>query len=546
MPLRLLSLLCIAALLLMPAQGQAWDDLSVEKWLAEPGVKLLAVEFYATWCKPCQEAIPKWKKLQKKYRAKGLRLVVVAVQSEGSCSSPDWVPDKVVCDFDGSIAERWHSQDLPQAFLWSWQGNSLVANGSVEQVEGAVKDFFASVPRILVAPPEDLRGDKLPRKLSRQVKHLVRSELKRASKFDLVADEKEREELRKLRKAGHAANFDEDTQCKLGEEVSPNSQLKITVAETNRGTKLRLELFSLEKGCLTASSHAPVIDRDYEAAAVEAVAKLVRSLLGEVKVPGGGTEGTVAAAAPTLGGYEEFARAADLAAAKSAELEKSWAIVERVVGQDGVRKEQKVAALEKFLAEYQDRNPHKSEARGLLRGLTARGSTETSWVTVGLAGPMHVPAGGLVEIYRRRHSRFQWAALSCYYYPFDAGNEDAENYEKIDVWGVGVGGLGARWSPGASGMHELGFLSFPLSYGVFSRNNFKDLGSAIDVATYTLLHTKLYYRVLFGAWHLEAGLVVPLFWLAKTKRYPGIESNTDEAYGFRGIAPFLYYFGGGF
>ena len=544
MTARLLAFFCCATIVLSPCTGRAWDDLDIRSWLGDPGVKLLAVEFYATWCKPCQEAVPKWKKLQKKYRAKGLRLVVVAVQSEGSCSSPDWVPDRVVCDGDGSIAQRWRAQDLPQAFLWSWQGNPLVANGSVEQVEAAIKDYFGSVPRILVAAPEDLRGDPLPKKIGRQVKQLVRSELKRASKFDLVADKKERDELRKLRKAGHAVNFDEDTQCKLGEEVSPNSQLKITVAETRRGTKLRLELFSLEKGCLTASAHAPVIDKDYEAAAVEAVAKLVRGLLGDVKVPGGAATAVVRTvpdspgpgSGPAPGGYEEFLVAAEAAKRKNKTLENAWNVVDKVVQQEGLKKEHKVAALEKFIADFPKDNPYVGEAERLRDRLTLGAAVGTSWLTLGVTGGP-VPGGVTLEAFRFRYKNFQWSVLEFHF-------ELATQF----LMGGGLLGLGYKWNMGAAGKHEFGFMSFPLSYAYADVTVYNaDTGNSdeYDYGSICLLNTKLYYRLNFTHWHLEAGILTPLFWLGSYDDW-NHEDDSYDSKPYQGVFPALYYFSGGF
>ena len=77
----------------------------VSTWLDRPGVKLLAVEFYATWCKPCMAAVPRWKALHEKHRDDGLRLVVVATQDpKAGCANPGWNPDDVVCDDDGAIA----------------------------------------------------------------------------------------------------------------------------------------------------------------------------------------------------------------------------------------------------------------------------------------------------------------------------------------------------------------------------------------------------------------------------------------------------------
>jgi len=46
------------------AQADAFEELDIRGWLAQPGTRLVAVEFYATWCKPCMKAVPKWKALQ--------------------------------------------------------------------------------------------------------------------------------------------------------------------------------------------------------------------------------------------------------------------------------------------------------------------------------------------------------------------------------------------------------------------------------------------------------------------------------------------------
>ncbi len=60
--------------------AQAGESLQIGDWLARPGVRLVAVEFYATWCKPCMEAMPRWKALKEKYYKDGLRVIVVNTQ----------------------------------------------------------------------------------------------------------------------------------------------------------------------------------------------------------------------------------------------------------------------------------------------------------------------------------------------------------------------------------------------------------------------------------------------------------------------------------
>ena len=255
----------------------AWDEFnqySIADELKKPGVKLVAVDFYATWCVPCNEAIPKWKKLQEKYGDKGFKLIVVSVQSEGSCSQPpQWNPDKIVCDYDGDIAEAWHASNLPQAFLWSWQGNLLVAHGGVDNVAAAIEQYFKKIPRVYVEEGND-----------KNIYKMVRSELIKNSKIEIVASDKERKALVELRKKSSHMNYDAKLQCKLGEEVSANSRLVISKQKHGKKDSLVLELFSVEKGCLTASGTAQMRG-NMETEVAEAVYNLLKNLLGTVSMP---------------------------------------------------------------------------------------------------------------------------------------------------------------------------------------------------------------------------------------------------------------------
>ena len=258
----------------------AWDEFnqySIADELRKPGVKLVAVDFYATWCEPCNAAIPKWKKLQEKYGDKGFKLIVVSVQSEGSCSQPpQWNPDKIVCDYDGDIADAWHANDLPQAFLWSWQGNLLVAHGTVDNVAAAIETYFQKIPRVYVEGGDD-----------ENIYKMVRSELIKNSKIEVVASDEERKELAELRRKSANLNYDTKMQCKLGEEVSANSRLVISTQKRGKKDALVLELFSVEKGCLTAGGTA-TIRGNPEQEVAEAVYNLLKNLLGDVKMPGEG------------------------------------------------------------------------------------------------------------------------------------------------------------------------------------------------------------------------------------------------------------------
>ena len=225
----------IVFLLVLSVSGMlsAWDEFnrhSIADELRKPDVKLVAVDFYATWCRPCNAAIPKWKELQEKYGDKGLELIVVSVKSEGNCSQPPkWNPDKIVCDYDGEITDAWYAQELPQAFLWSWQGNLLVAHGTVDNVASAVEQYFKKIPRVYVEEGND-----------KNIYKMVRSELAKKSKIEIVASNEERKALAELREKSYAGNYSDNMKCKVGEEVSANSRL--VISRQKRGKKAALRL----------------------------------------------------------------------------------------------------------------------------------------------------------------------------------------------------------------------------------------------------------------------------------------------------------------
>jgi cytochrome c biogenesis protein CcmG/thiol:disulfide interchange protein DsbE len=51
--------------------------------LADYKGKVVLLNFWATWCEPCQEEIPDLKSLQKKYEAKGFSVIGVSMDSLG-------------------------------------------------------------------------------------------------------------------------------------------------------------------------------------------------------------------------------------------------------------------------------------------------------------------------------------------------------------------------------------------------------------------------------------------------------------------------------
>ena len=259
--------------------------LDVRAWLDRPGVKLLAVELYATWCKPCMKAVPRWKALHERYRSEGLRLVVIATQDpQAGCVNPGWNPDEVVCDEEGVIAEALGAGDrLPAAFLWSWQGRLLVRNGHVDGVEQAIQDWMRAAPRVDVEIGRIAAGAGIG---PAPLRDLVRAKLRDTNKLDVVATEEERAQLLELKARSIEMGFDESLQCEIGKDLPANSMLTAQVSG-GRSSRLQLMLLSAERGCLVASSVVGWNKKNPSGAVAEGVAELLGKLRTKIQMPKG-------------------------------------------------------------------------------------------------------------------------------------------------------------------------------------------------------------------------------------------------------------------
>src|SRR5437667_1968717 len=81
-------------------EGKPMPALEVTGWIngqikpEDMKGKVVIVDFYATWCRPCMEAIPHNNELLKQYKEKGLLIVGVCTHSRGQEKMPQTVKDK--------------------------------------------------------------------------------------------------------------------------------------------------------------------------------------------------------------------------------------------------------------------------------------------------------------------------------------------------------------------------------------------------------------------------------------------------------------------
>lgn len=256
----------IALLSLFATTARAGDGLDVDAWLRKPGVKMLAVEIYATWCKPCMEAVPRWKALHEKYREQGLRLIVISTRDPGgSCVNPGWNPDDIICDEEGTLADSMGASALPAAFLWSWQGRLLVRRGHVQEVEAEIERYLKQSPRVDVQGPDNVR-------------ELIRERLRDEDKLEVVATKAEQAALDKIKAESFGARYNDQMQCQIGMELSANSMIQARITGSANRQQLALLLLSAEKGCLIASASVPFSAGKPKVSVAEAVTALLAKI----------------------------------------------------------------------------------------------------------------------------------------------------------------------------------------------------------------------------------------------------------------------------
>lgn len=226
--------------------------LELKSELARPGTKLLVIDFYATWCKPCMAAVPQWKALHAKYRAQGLRFVVIGAEDRGHCAKPpDWTPDRVICDSAGEWQRQFNVLRLPTSFLYSWDGAVQLRGEDVETIEAGIRNFYTQHHLALEVDEINVIGDKFAVSTNPDwLKKYITAQLTAQSKFDVVVASEER-----LPRAPVGKD------CSAAFSLPPNSVLRITVQGDDRNRR-ELSLAIEKNGCVLAAAHEPYKGQD--------------------------------------------------------------------------------------------------------------------------------------------------------------------------------------------------------------------------------------------------------------------------------------------
>ena len=121
--------------------------------LAEFKGKVVFLNFWATWCKPCEEEMPGMERLYRKYKDKGLVVVALSEDADGASAVRPFVKKHgltfpVGLDPKMAVAAQFGVWALPSTFIIDRQGNrAYFANGPRDWDGRAAHEFFESVLR---------------------------------------------------------------------------------------------------------------------------------------------------------------------------------------------------------------------------------------------------------------------------------------------------------------------------------------------------------------------------------------------------------------
>lgn len=116
--------------------------------------KYMMIDFWASWCHPCRQAIPHWKEVYAKYHDKGFDIVSVSDDSRWK----DWfkamdqekMPWMQVCDefpvknMPAKVGSLYMTTYIPFYVLMDKDGKILVYTGDENKIDDKLKEIFGS------------------------------------------------------------------------------------------------------------------------------------------------------------------------------------------------------------------------------------------------------------------------------------------------------------------------------------------------------------------------------------------------------------------
>jgi thiol-disulfide isomerase/thioredoxin len=112
----------LALLLILVPIAQASSIKNIEQLdLKQYNGKVVYLDFWASWCKPCQKSFPWMNGMVQRYPAEGFKIVTINLDSDSKAMNE--FLSRVPADFDifhdpsGTLAEKFQLQGMPTSYL---------------------------------------------------------------------------------------------------------------------------------------------------------------------------------------------------------------------------------------------------------------------------------------------------------------------------------------------------------------------------------------------------------------------------------------------
>ncbi len=139
----------------VPAAGRTVLTPSEFK-LADHAGRVVMLDFWASWCKPCKQSMPWLSQLQRAHGGKGLQIVAVSVDSDESAmrSRLGEIDPGIVVVFDpkGELARQYDLEAMPTTVMIDRDGKVLSTHVGFREAEIAARE--AEVAALLAAEHE--------------------------------------------------------------------------------------------------------------------------------------------------------------------------------------------------------------------------------------------------------------------------------------------------------------------------------------------------------------------------------------------------------
>jgi peroxiredoxin len=111
--------------------------------------KVVLLDFWASWCKPCRASNKELLKVYSKYKDKGFEIFGVSLDEDKAAWKKAIATDKITWlqvndggGFDAKIAQQWNLYAIPTSFLIDKDGTMLAMDLEGKQLEKALKSLI--------------------------------------------------------------------------------------------------------------------------------------------------------------------------------------------------------------------------------------------------------------------------------------------------------------------------------------------------------------------------------------------------------------------